>query len=140
MKYMAPELLMGHTQSDPAIDVWSMGIILYGLVMGDVPFFAQTKEELRKAILKRELKFDPKIRLSSDCKDLLKNMLIKSPEKRISVRDIIDHPWIQNYKNEKRKREWGESDEEDCLPTPTSEGMRPPSIIVTEAPTPLEPL
>jgi len=38
LKYMAPELLLGHTESTPALDVWSIGIILHGLVLGYVPF------------------------------------------------------------------------------------------------------
>lgn len=38
LKYMAPELLVGHTESSPAIDVWSIGIILHGLVLGFLPF------------------------------------------------------------------------------------------------------
>lgn len=60
LKYMSPELLLGHTQSSPAIDVWSMGIILFGLITGEVPFVAATREELKKFIIKQELKFDAK--------------------------------------------------------------------------------
>lgn len=57
---MAPELLVGHTESTPAIDVWSLGIILYGLVLGNVPFRSANKEELRKMIIEQEIKLNGK--------------------------------------------------------------------------------
>jgi len=52
LKYMSPELLQGHSQSTPAIDIWSLGIILYGLVQGEVPFQSKNREELKKNIIK----------------------------------------------------------------------------------------
>jgi serine/threonine protein kinase len=55
---MAPELLLGHMQSDPAIDVWSLGIILYALVIGEVPFRSKTREDLKAMIIKKEIVFD----------------------------------------------------------------------------------
>lgn len=55
---MSPELLTGHTESTPAIDVWSLGIILHGLVLGNVPFKSSSKEELKKMIIEQDLKFN----------------------------------------------------------------------------------
>jgi serine/threonine protein kinase len=51
LKYMAPELLKGNTESSAAIDVWSLGIILHGLVLGFLPFRSSNKDELRKMII-----------------------------------------------------------------------------------------
>jgi serine/threonine protein kinase len=48
LKFMAPELLQGRTESTPKIDVWSMGIILYALVFGEYPFHDRDKEQLKK--------------------------------------------------------------------------------------------
>jgi serine/threonine protein kinase len=48
---MSPELLIGHTESSAAIDVWSLGIILYGIIMGQVPFRSSNKDELKKMII-----------------------------------------------------------------------------------------
>jgi serine/threonine protein kinase len=51
LKYMAPELLVGHTESSAAIDIWSLGLILYALVLGSLPFRSSSKEELKKMII-----------------------------------------------------------------------------------------
>lgn len=58
-KYMAPELLLGHIQSAPAIDIWSLGVILYALVVGDFPFHQKNREDLKKAILNQDISFPP---------------------------------------------------------------------------------
>ena len=42
--YMAPEILLGRTESDPKIDVWSMGVMLYAMIMGRYPFEARNEE------------------------------------------------------------------------------------------------
>jgi serine/threonine protein kinase len=56
LKYMAPELLSGRTQSTPKIDVWSMGCMLYAMVTGDYPFNGNEREELKKEILTKVTK------------------------------------------------------------------------------------
>ena len=48
LKYMAPEILKGRNESDPKIDVWSLGVMLYCMIMGDYPFYSQDKDLLRK--------------------------------------------------------------------------------------------
>ena len=45
LKYMAPEILLGRTGSDPKIDVWSMGVMLYAMVMGHFPFEVKNKDD-----------------------------------------------------------------------------------------------
>lgn len=51
LKYMSPELLIGRTESTAGIDVWSLGIILYSLVIGYAPYRSTSKEELKKMII-----------------------------------------------------------------------------------------
>ena len=118
MKYMSPELLTGHTESSPAIDVWSLGIILHGLVLGYVPFRSSNKEELKKMIIEQDLKLTSEhVKLSATCKDLIRRMLCKVPTKRIPISEIMTHPWIAKYKEKKHRLEWGypDSDSDDSL-------------------------
>ena len=55
LKFMAPELFLGRTESTPKIDVWSLGCILHAMILGEYPFADQDKEELKKQILKRKI-------------------------------------------------------------------------------------
>lgn len=52
---MAPEILIGFNGSTPKIDVWSLGVILYGLVVGECPFRSTNKDELKKIIIEKEI-------------------------------------------------------------------------------------
>jgi serine/threonine protein kinase len=102
---MAPELLIGHTESSAAIDVWSMGIILHGLVLGYLPFRSSNKEELRKMIIENKVRLAPAkgkdqpASLSKSFRDLIQKMLEKDPAKRITLGEIMHHPWISKYKD-----------------------------------------
>jgi serine/threonine protein kinase len=57
LKYMAPELLQGHTESSTHIDIWSIGLILHALVIGWLPFDRKDRDGLEKQILKEELDY-----------------------------------------------------------------------------------
>ena len=50
MRFMAPELLSGHTKSTPKIDVWSLGLMLHGMVFGFLPFTSNDRNALEKQI------------------------------------------------------------------------------------------
>ena len=60
LKYMAPELLVGHTESSAAIDIWSLGLILYALVLGTLPYRSANKDELKKMIIEQPIKISSK--------------------------------------------------------------------------------
>lgn len=98
---MAPELLKGNTESSAAIDVWSLGIILHGLVLGFLPFRSSSKEDLRKMIIEQEIKLNRKDipKISQSCKELILRMLDKDPAKRITISEIMLHEWISKYKD-----------------------------------------
>ena len=103
---MAPELFLGHHESTPKIDVWSLGVILHGLVLGELPFSYKNKDDIRKQILEREVVLNKK-QISKDCKDLIEKMLVKDPNKRIGISDILEHPWIASYRQKKAGKECG---------------------------------
>ena len=57
IKYMSPELLQGFTASDPKIDIWSLGILMYCMIIGQYPFEQESREELKNNIINKEIQF-----------------------------------------------------------------------------------
>ncbi|KAG5078006.1 hypothetical protein JHK82_056701 [Glycine max] len=92
--YMAPEVL--RKQTGPEVDVWSAGVILYILLRGHPPFWAKSESAIFQEILHGEIDFvsDPWPSITESAKDLIKKMLDKDPEKRISAHEVLCHPWI----------------------------------------------
>ena len=48
IKYMSPELLQGDNASDPKIDIWSLGILMYAMILGEYPFDGETREKIKE--------------------------------------------------------------------------------------------
>lgn len=96
--YTAPEVVGGNGYSGFKADVWSLGIMLFVMVSGKVPFKDKSKslDVLHALIKKGEYTFPTNVALSEPLKDLITKMLLVNPEDRITVEGIIDHPWFQN--------------------------------------------
>ncbi|XP_076897064.1 calcium-dependent protein kinase 24-like [Bidens hawaiensis] len=94
--YMAPEVLRRNYGAET--DVWSAGVILYILLCGVPPFWAETEEGIAKAIIKGEINFrrDPWPRVSEDAKNLVKGMLESDSSKRLTAEQVLRCQWIQN--------------------------------------------
>ena len=98
LKYMAPEILTGQkTAADPAIDIWSMGCILYYLVIGTHPFNAPDRIKMEKKITQGEMKFPSSPLLSQECILLIQGMLKRDFNERFTMNEIEDHPWMQRF-------------------------------------------
>ncbi|XP_043690240.1 calcium-dependent protein kinase 2-like [Telopea speciosissima] len=93
--YVAPEVLKRSYGKE--IDIWSAGIILYILLSGVPPFWAETEKGIFDAILKGYIDFesDPWPSISSSGKDLIRKMLTQDPKKRITSAQILEHPWLR---------------------------------------------
>ncbi|GLT29398.1 hypothetical protein SLA2020_042700 [Shorea laevis] len=93
--YVAPEVLRRSYGKE--IDIWSAGVILYILLSGVPPFWAETEKGIFIAILKGEIDFqsDPWPKISESAKDLVKKMLTMDPKKRITSAQVLEHPWIR---------------------------------------------
>ena len=94
--YMAPEII-NKQDYDIKSDLWSVGVILYEMAYGSVPFNVGTFLELIKKMNSNEIDFSHKrIKLSDDCLDLMKSLLTKDPKKRINWDDFFCHKWFLN--------------------------------------------
>jgi calcium-dependent protein kinase len=93
--YVAPEVLRKHY--GPDADVWSAGVILYILLSGVPPFWAETEQGIFEQVLKSELDFvsDPWPKISESAKDLLRKMLNPNVAKRMKSHEVLCHPWIR---------------------------------------------
>jgi len=92
--YAAPELIRKVDYDGPAADIWSLGVNLYVLVTGVLPFKPTDLVNLYDKVLKGE--YETPDYLSNDCKDLLSKMLVVDPKERITIEGIMAHPWVQD--------------------------------------------
>jgi serine/threonine protein kinase len=97
--YRAPEIVNG-SRVTPNADIWSMGIILYALVTGSLPFFAANNSLLTARILFDKVVFPGDV--SPEFRDLVSQMLEKESAKRITLAGIAAHAWM----NEKAGKEF----------------------------------
>lgn len=93
-EYLAPEVLKGQGHGTP-VDWWSLGTLLFEMLTGLPPFYAQNVNVMYTKILSGELKFPAYI--SDNAKSLLEGLLVRDPEKRLGTNggaEVKNHPWF----------------------------------------------
>ena len=96
--YAAPEMLQGKSYDGTKIDIWSLGISLYMMISGELPFSVDDENDIKTLIdnvikgYYKELEY-----MSPECKDLIRRMLETNPEKRITLEEIKRHKWINMF-------------------------------------------
>lgn len=88
------QVLKASAETSTAIDVWAIGMMFYGMLYGTLPFFGETEDEIIDKIVNAPLKFPPKVPVSAEAKDILKNMLNKDPAKRASLLEIMTTNYV----------------------------------------------
>jgi len=93
-EYLAPEIVfkMGHGKP---VDWWTLGSILYELLVGLPPFYSANKKELFEKIKFGKVNYPP--HLSDSCVDFLRSMLLKNPKRRLGAKgskEVKEHPWF----------------------------------------------
>ena len=97
--YAAPEMLEGKAYDGTKIDIWSLGITLYTMLCGELPFSVEDENDIRSLIDNiTKGKYNEPEFLSNESKDLIRQMLEKNPEKRITIENIKKHKWVNMFK------------------------------------------
>ncbi|XP_064159598.1 MAP/microtubule affinity-regulating kinase 4 isoform X5 [Anguilla rostrata] len=100
--YAAPELFQGKKYDGPEVDIWSLGVILYTLVSGSLPFDGQNLQELRERVLRG--KYRVPFYMSTDCEGILRRFLVLNPTKRCTLEQIMKDKWMNaGYEGEELK-------------------------------------
>ena len=104
LMYLAPEIVASDDFDGFAIDLWASGVVLFVLLVGLAPFKWAHASDKRYAKISRgnlrELMNGLKIPISEEACDLLQNMFWRDPRKRLTLAQVMQHPWVLNKKLE----------------------------------------
>ncbi|XP_052841948.1 uncharacterized protein LOC128256000 isoform X3 [Drosophila gunungcola] len=101
--YAAPEVFQGLEYDGPKSDIWSLGVVLYALVCGALPFDGKTILELKSRVVLG--KFRIPFFMSQECEQLIRNMLVVEPDRRYTIKQIIKHRWLSEWQSEMQEEE-----------------------------------
>lgn len=94
--YLAPEVIKAEGEVNPKSDVWSLGVLLYLLTFGIVPFKANDMQVLYNKIIIGRYKFPDNDFASSELIELIQSMLCVDIKTRISIHDVLNHRWFND--------------------------------------------
>ena len=106
--YIAPEIIADEGYEGFFADLWSLGVVLYAMLCGTVPFKAPNMKELHVLIKKGDYKFP--VEISKESKDLIQKLLVLNPADRLSIPEVLAHPWVKEDDDEEEESEDNESD------------------------------
>lgn len=94
--FVAPEVLM-RSPYDQSSDMWSVGVIVFLLLGGDLPFMGKKQTELFRSIILGKFDFPEKSwsHVSAEAKDLVKKLLVTDPSQRLTSRDALASAWMR---------------------------------------------
>ncbi|CDW95763.1 hypothetical protein [Sporisorium scitamineum] len=90
--YASPEMLAGRRYTGEEVDIWSLGVILYALLCGALPFDDDDEAVMKQKILQGD--FEIPDCLSEEAQSLIASILQQDPSKRPSIHSILSHPWF----------------------------------------------
>ncbi|XP_017868612.1 PREDICTED: SNF-related serine/threonine-protein kinase [Drosophila arizonae] len=93
LAYSAPEILLGDSYDAPAVDIWSLGVILYMLVCGQAPFEKANDSETLTMIM--DCKYTVPSHVTQECRTLIATMLVRDPKNRATVEEIASSAWLK---------------------------------------------
>ncbi|TGZ60781.1 hypothetical protein CRM22_008340 [Opisthorchis felineus] len=95
LDYLAPEVIDPESSYENSVDTWSLGVLTYEMLVGQVPFVGETPQDVANQILSCEPRLPGEF--DADAVELISSMLQKRPELRISLTGIHSHPWMRQH-------------------------------------------
>eukprot|EP00808_Paulinella_micropora_P025579 g655.t1 len=93
LDYLPPEMIQGELHGHE-VDVWSLGILTYEFLTGHPPFESKGYNETYRAILAGQVQYPDYV--SASARDLISKLLVKDPHERLSMQQVMDHPFLQD--------------------------------------------
>uniref|UniRef100_W5NNP1 non-specific serine/threonine protein kinase n=2 Tax=Lepisosteus oculatus TaxID=7918 RepID=W5NNP1_LEPOC len=93
--YAAPEVLQGIPYNPKVYDIWSMGVVLYIMLCGSMPYDDSNIKKMLKIQKEHRVDFPRTKNLAPECKDLIYRMLNPEVSRRIEIDEILDHAWLR---------------------------------------------
>ncbi|KAL5019676.1 hypothetical protein ScPMuIL_002568 [Solemya velum] len=91
--YAAPEVFQGKEYLGPQVDIWSLGVVLYVLVCGALPFEGHNLSTLKDKVVAGRFRIP--FFMSTECENLIRKMLVVEPDRRLSIKKIKKSEWFQ---------------------------------------------
>lgn len=101
--FYSPEECRGTAYLAKPTDVWALGVSLYVMIYGHLPFFDLSNDayyltqlaKISTMIQESPVEFDPDVEVSDDLRDLFEKILDKNPDTRLTIEEVLEHPWVQ---------------------------------------------
>lgn len=95
LSYVAPEVLL-QKPYDKSVDLWSLGVIIYLLLSGTLPFDDDDDREIARQTIHDEVDFSYHVwkKIGAEVKQMIKKLLEKDKKDRMTLEEVLQHPWI----------------------------------------------
>jgi MAP/microtubule affinity-regulating kinase len=91
--YMDPDICQKRDYNAQASDVWALGVLLFIILVGKLPFFAEFEADLYRKI--KRAKYELPKTISADCRDLMSQIFQTDAHKRITAAKVLEHSWFK---------------------------------------------